>query len=240
VALPDEVLTETLALAGVALTHQRLEDALEEICRIASRAVPAADGASLTSIGPAGPEATSSSSEWSKHLDEMQYDEHEGPCLDAGRTGVLFRVRDTADEPRWPSYMPRAVMTGARSIVSIPLTVEAKTIGALNIYSREPDAFSQEAVALAEIIAGHASLAVQVASALQARGELAEQLREAMASRATIEQAKGMLMAADRTLDPEAAFGVLRAASQRENVKVRDIALRLVERREPPRSVEAL
>lgn len=232
--LPDETLTELLALAGVALVHEDVNDALQEICRIASRAVPVADGASLTTFSAEGPEAAAASSDWSEQLDEMQYDEHEGPCLDAGRTGVLFRVRDIGDEPRWPSYMPRAFELGARSMVSIPMTVEAKTIGALNVYSRQVDAFAPEDVALAEVIGGHASLATQVATALKSRQDLALQLREAMASRATIEQAKGMLMGSDATLDPDGAFEVLRAASRRENVKLRDIARRIVERRPPP------
>jgi GAF domain-containing protein len=230
----DEILSETLALAGVALAFDELDDALEEICRIASRALVRSAGASLTSFNASGPVATRSSSEWARQLDEMQYEEHEGPCLDAGRTGVVFRVRDIGQDPRWPSYMPRAHAAGARSMVSIPLTVEAKTIGALNVYARELDAFDQEAVALAEIIGGHASLATQVATALHSRADLARQLREAMASRATIEQAKGILMAADRSLDADGAFELLRTASQRENVKLRDIALRLVERRSPP------
>jgi len=233
VDLSDETLTETLALAGVALSFAELDGALEEICRIAGRAVPNAEGASLTTFTASGPVAGTASSDWARELDEMQYEEHEGPCLDAGRTGVMFRVRDTTQEPRWPSYMPRAVAAGARSMLSLPLTAEAKTIGALNVYARRPDAFTHENVALAEVIGGHASLATQVAMALQSRTDLARQLREAMASRATIEQAKGMLMAADHSLDPDGAFELLRSASQRENVKLRDVARRIVEGREP-------
>jgi len=232
--VPDEILTESLALAGVALAHEDLEGALEEICQIASRAVPRAEGASLTSFTASGPVGATASNDWAMQLDEMQYEEHEGPCLDAGRTGVLFRVRDLEGELRWPSYTPRAFDLGARSMVSIPMTVEAKTIGALNLYAREVDAFGAEEVALAEVVAGHASLAAQVATALKSRRDLATQLREAMASRATIEQAKGILMASNTRLDADGAFEVLRSASRRENVKLRDIAQRIVERRSGP------
>ena len=48
-----------------------------------------------------------------------------------------------------------------------------------------------------------------------------------MSSRAVIEQAKGVLMAEQGCL-PEEAFELLRAASQRENVKLREIAERIV------------
>ncbi len=54
-----------------------------------------------------------------------------------------------------------------------------------------------------------------------------------MRSRAIIEQAKGILMAASPDLDADGAFDVLRRASQRENVKLREIAGRIVGRRRP-------
>ena len=49
-----------------------------------------------------------------------------------------------------------------------------------------------------------------------------------MQNRAVIEQAKGMLMAA-QGFDEDAAFEMLVNASQRENVKLRDIARRIVD-----------
>jgi hypothetical protein len=54
------------------------------------------------------------------------------------------------------------------------------------------------------------------------------QLGEALASRAVIDQAKGVL-AAVRSLTPDAAFDVLRETSQRRNVRLRTLAERLVD-----------
>ena len=53
------------------------------------------------------------------------------------------------------------------------------------------------------------------------------QLKDALISRATIEQAKGILMATSK-VGPDGAFEVLKHASQRENMKLRDIAARIV------------
>jgi AmiR/NasT family two-component response regulator len=53
-------------------------------------------------------------------------------------------------------------------------------------------------------------------------------MRLAMESRAVIEQAKGVLMG-QRRVDADEAFEMLRAASQRSNRKLRDIALGIVE-----------
>lgn len=55
----------------------------------------------------------------------------------------------------------------------------------------------------------------------------AEQLREALDSRAIIDQAKGILMAL-RQISAEEAFALLVEQSQRENVKVREVAVRFI------------
>jgi hypothetical protein len=64
------------------------------------------------------------------------------------------------------------------------------------------------------------------------RRTTSEDVRHAMevisASRPTIEQAKGVLMMT-YALDAEAAFELLRRYSQRENIKVRDVARSVVE-----------
>ena len=223
---------ELLALAGVAVAHDDLAAALQDICRIAARAVRGADGTSLTMFAASGPQAAAASSEWAEQLDELQYVEHEGPCLDCARTGLVFRVRDIGAEPRWPSYMPRAHERGARSMVSLPLTAEAKVMGALNVYSQQVDAFGAEEVSVAEIVAGHASLATQVAATLHGHRELAEQLRTAMASRAVIEQAKGVIMATSGC-GPDTAFERLVQQSQHENRKLREVAAEIVARYNP-------
>jgi AmiR/NasT family two-component response regulator len=62
---------------------------------------------------------------------------------------------------------------------------------------------------------------------------LARDLAEAMRSRAVIEQAKGILMA-DSRIGADAAFEELVRRSQNANVKLRDIARRLVEERSTP------
>jgi transcriptional regulator with GAF, ATPase, and Fis domain len=229
VDLSEEAIRGLQSLAGVALSHDELGTALREVCLVATGSVRNADGATLTSFSAKGPEVAASSDDWATALDELQYEEREGPCIDAGRAGLVFRIPDIERETRWPSYMPRAHALGAASMISLPMTVEAKTIGALNVYSREVEAFGSEEVSVAEIIAGHACLATQVVAALQGHRELAAQLHEAMASRAAIEQAKGIIMGT-MGCGPDEAFERLVQQSQHENVKVRELAEELVRR----------
>ena len=215
-------------LAGVVLSQDDLISALGEVTRIAVEVVPVAVGASVTSFDAGLPSTVASSDAWSKELDELQYVEREGPCLDCARVGTVFRVVDLATDMRWPTYGPRAAAHGARSSVSLPMGADGRIVGALNLYAREPAAFGVEHVALAEVIAAHAGMAHEVATAFFGHKELGEQLREAIDSRAVIEQAKGIVMAQQRITADE-AFQVLVGLSQQRNAKLRDVARDLVE-----------
>ena len=225
-AVSQEALDELAVLAGVVLMAPDLNETLAEICRIATRAVPNAEGASVTTLGEGTPIAVASD-DWAKDLDEMQFAEHEGPCLDAFRTGNVFRIRDFNSDNRWPSYSMRALERGAISMISIPLSAQGTLVGALNLYARRADAFDAEAASVAQVVAGHVGLASQVSAAFFRHRDLAEQLAEAMRSRAVIEQAKGVLMAQHR-LDAESAFDFLRTTSQNANRKLRDVAADVV------------
>ena len=222
----DDAFEALTRLAGIVLVADDLANTYVEMCRIAVQAVPPAIGASVTTH-PEGRPAAVASDSWAQELDELQFEEQEGPCLDAYRTGNAFRVRDFATETRWPFYSKQATRKGAASMVSVPLTAQGNVVGALNMYSRSADAFDAESTALAHVVAGHVGLASQVSAAFFRHRDLAEQLADAMTSRAVIEQAKGILMA-DRRCDAETAFAILREMSQRDHRKLRDVARDIV------------
>ena len=66
-----------------------------------------------------------------------------------------------------------------------------------------------------------------------ALAEEVDGLQKAMVARSVIEQAKGVLMSTMH-IGADAAFAVLVAASQRENVKLRDLATRIAEAQAAP------
>jgi transcriptional regulator with GAF, ATPase, and Fis domain len=141
----------------------------------------------------------------------------------------VLRIDDMRTEQRWPDYTARVLGVGVRSSLSIPLPYQGSTIGALNMYSTRPSAFaSSEAEEAATAVSEGVAVAVLNADAHDRMAEHARNLRLAMESRAVIEQAKGVLMAQKR-VGPEEAFEILRAASQRYNRKLRDLALGIVE-----------
>ena len=75
--------------------------------------------------------------------------------------------------------------------------------------------------------AAHAAIVLANSQAYWDAHQLSEDLLQAMKSRATIEQAKGILMGAQRCSADE-AFQILVRASQRENRKLREIADEIV------------
>ncbi|CCG01091.1 GAF and ANTAR domain-containing protein [Blastococcus saxobsidens] len=215
-------------LSRVTLGGRELGEVLGEITGIAARAVPGAEAVSTTMVRGDKAFTAAFSGQMALDADELQYEEDSGPCLDAGRGGVVLRVDDMRTEQRWPAYVARVRRTGVRSSLSVPLPYQGSSIGALNVYSTEPAAFATPE-SLAAGLGVAETIAVAVANA-DAHAQLAEQARNmriAMESRAVIEQAKGVLMA-QRHVDPEQAFEILREASQRYNRKLRDIAAGIV------------
>lgn len=226
--LTHETALELAKLAGLVLTEPDLDTALVAVTKVATAAVEPCDGASLTMRTRGVPSAPAASDEWAVELDKLQFVEQEGPCLDCLREGSVMRVRDLATDGRFPNYGPKAADKGALSALSLPLVADGRTVGALNLYSRRPDAFGSEVVAVGELLAAHASLGISAATAYFSSRQLADQMRQALESRAVIEQAKGVLMAQQGGTADE-AFDALVSQSQRNNRKLRDIAQSVVD-----------
>jgi GAF domain-containing protein len=213
-------LAETLlSVRGVSETMDVLVDAAVEV-------VDGADHASLSHMRGRALVSASSNDDVGRILDGIQTGADEGPCLDAIRTGEIMIARDLGSDPSWPRYGPSAVdSVGVYSSYAHPLRNGKRAFGALNLFANEIDAFhsdpDQEAVIA--ILAAHCAPAL--AAALHH-----EAMEAALRTRDIIGQAKGLLMArAD--VDEDEAFQMLISASQRMNVKLAEVAHRLVEGR---------
>ena len=216
-------------LSRVVLVDRTLEQVLTDVTRIAAQGIPGAEATSITLLRDEKAFTVAHHGEMALAADELQYAHGYGPCMDAGRGGVLLRVDDMRTEERWPDYVAHVVRsTPVRSSLSVPLPYQGTSIGALNNYSTQPAAFAspdslRAGLEVAEVVA----VAIANADAHHQLSEQTRNMRVAMESRAVIEQAKGVLMA-QRHVDAEQAFEILREASQRYNRKLRDIALGIV------------
>ncbi|WP_328561421.1 ANTAR domain-containing protein [Streptomyces coelicoflavus] len=110
---------------------------------------------------------------------------------------------------------------GLRSALSLRLRADRRRLTVLTAYARKPQAFDEDAARIGRLFTAHVSLALDSAT-------VREQLTEAMRTRDLIGQATGILM--ERLdIDAAGAFESLVKASQRENVKLRDLARRIVD-----------
>jgi GAF domain-containing protein len=216
------------ALARLSLRGRDLSDILGEVTGIATTAVPGADSTSITLVRDERGFTAAHDGQMALAADELQYDRGYGPCLDAGRTGLVMSVPDMREEERWPDYATAVVADGVLSSLSVPLPFQGATIGALNIYAGKPHAFGDESLETAEEVAAYIAVAVANAESFAASTELAHQMQEAMASRSVIDMAKGILMA-QNGCTPDEAFTMLSHASQRSNRKLRDLARAIVD-----------
>src|SRR4051812_17103545 len=138
-----DLVTAFTRLQALTLSTTRVNEFLSELAAVAPQMGGPAMSCSITLRGDHTPFTVTSSDDLASQVDEIQYTEHEGPCLQALNDGAVIYVADIRDESRWPGYRDHAVMVGVRSSLSLPLQVGDQVIGALNVYSRQPDAFDE-------------------------------------------------------------------------------------------------
>ena len=149
-------------------------------------------------------------------LNELQNELGEGPTFTALTDRATVVVNDLGAELRWPRFVQAATSHGVRCLMVFRLFVEREVLGVLTIYGPTPNMFSEESVAVGEIFAQHAAVALAGAAAQ-------EQMQAAIASRDVIGQAKGILMARDKITGLQ-AFATLVKASQEVNLKLTAVA----------------
>jgi GAF domain-containing protein len=158
--------------------------------------------------------------------DQLQLECDEGPSLDVIAERDTILVPDTIGELRYPDWAPKVAALGLRSVLSVRLATTGSTLGVLQLFNTEPSAFETDDDAVAHILARHASVALA-----NARQEAS--LWQAIDARKLVGQAQGILM--ERFgIDSDQAFAVLRRYSQDNNIKLRDVAQRLIDTRRLP------
>lgn len=225
-ARPGELDAAMEALARLDLGTQSLSATLQLVAELAKRALPEVDETSITLLRGERAHTAVFTSPIAVRLDERQYESGFGPCLDCAATGATILLRHTDPDPVYPAFTREALRAGIRHTVSVALLVPHRSAGALNLYAADTE-ISVDTVLAAERFAAYAAVAVANADRLDHAQELAAQMQQAMQSRAVIEQAKGILMAR-HGYDADRAFAELARRSQHKNVKLRDLAARMV------------
>ena len=226
--MDDELAASLTGLSTLLTDHRPLQDTLTDIAAFAVGAIPGAQGAGLTMLEDDRPQTVVASAPFVKAIDDVQYGLGEGPCLLAVETRRTQTSGSLGGEPRWPRFGPRVGRMGVHSVLSLPLLLPDRVVGALNVYARPKDAFTAEAVRVGELFAVPAAVSVHNAQVLAQTQRLAGQLEQALTSRSVIDRAVGVLMSRSGG-SPDEAFDRLRAMSQDQHLKLHQVAAALVD-----------
>jgi len=220
-------------LAALVSGSSGLQGLLGEVASFAAHAIPGADGAGVTLLRFDGSEsrveALAASHPFVSEIDQIQYvTVKEGPCITAALERRTVRSGSLGGEKMWPRFGPRVSRLGVHSALSLPLLLPDQTVGAINVYAHAKDVFDDHATELGELFAAPAAVAVHNAQLLAQAVTLAAQLRSALSTRPVIDQAIGLLRGRTGGTAEE-AFTRLRVISQRDHVKLADVAQHLLD-----------
>ncbi len=221
---PTGAITELTAITSA---DTDMASILDDVVRFVCRRIPGADECSLTLIRDDKATTVASTGSLPLKLDEVQYEFGYGPCLEAGRSDEMLQIDDVAIETRWPSYLAEARQLGLGSSVSFPLPVENYLVGALNVYGRQPNAFSATSIALGRALGRHITAALSLAETSLNHRDRVAHLEKAVQSHSVIDQAKGIIMAQQKC-SGDVAFAMLRKLSMDQNIKLYELAAALV------------
>jgi GAF domain-containing protein len=218
--------------------EEPLDDIAGRVAETAVAAIPYADAVSITVLSWPDARTAASTHERALELDQHQYASGRGPCLQAAWQRSPVRAVISEEHQRWPEFVEAAQRVGIHASLSVPLLIEGRSeeqelVGSLNIYSQTSSAFDPFDAELMRLYTAAAGQAISNAGRWQHSRETVSQLEKALLSRSDIDMAKGALIAL-HGCEPGEAFARLVDESQRRNIKVRDVAVELLDRMKAP------
>jgi anti-anti-sigma factor len=213
--------------------HETVDASLRLVVALARALVGGADGASVSLRRHDRLATVAASDETVLAMDADQYATGQGPCVDASTLGRRFSTESLDAETRWPAFAPKARALGINAIVSSPLLVRDRPVGALNIYSRTADAFTSQDRDLAALFAAEASTVLGDAEPSVGSAGRAVWFAEALEGRQMIALAQGVLMER-HSIDHTAAYRALRRYSTKTSRPLRERAEDIVASAHPP------
>lgn len=215
----DPITWEATRLAARSARADALADTLSRMMALIPEIIVACDGASVTLRRPDYLMTAAASDDTVRDLDNIQYARDQGPCVEAANTGVQTHADALAQEQRWESFTPQARGRGIESILSSPIIVDDQPAGALNLYSRSPQAFLPTHQDLATVLAAQAAMLLGEPDPTTGR-DLDDRIHDALSSRDVIAQAQGILM--ERLdVDARTAYATLRRDAVRTSTPLR-------------------
>ncbi len=202
---------------------------LNQLVAYAAVQVHACSGAAAVLWRGGEPAALAASHPALPELIDVQVRRGRGPMLDALSGGEPVGCPDTLEERRWPEFAGTALRQGVRCSLSLAHRSGAEAV-CLSLFGARPRTLEAGSVPAAERLVALVGAVLGVASDYGEARRSARQLRDAAESRAVVDQAKGVLMHALGWTADE-ALQRMRQISQARNVKVTEVAARIIDAR---------
>ncbi len=215
----NDVRQALVQLSRLRFGEMNIEEALREIVQT-THAIFSVDGAGLMLVDADHHlRNVAASDERFAHLEDLQIQHQEGPCVDAFDGKELVGVEDLESDGRWPAFRDAAVARRVRAVLASPLPYNQDAVGVVAVLSEQRRPWSPEGELALLAFTDLAALLIASMMQGQEQSELAVQLQAALASRQVIEQAKGVLVGRNR-ITPREAYVQLRAQARTERRKL--------------------
>jgi GAF domain-containing protein len=224
---PQDVRHALHELGRLRFGEMRVEEAMHQVVQT-THAIFSVDGAGLM-LADAEHQLRNAavSDDRVRHLEELQIEHSEGPCITAFDDKVLVNAPDLVTDLRWPAFSRAAADRGVRAVLASPIPYNQDAIGVVAVLSQQEHPWTPEAELALLAFTDLAALLIASMMMSEQQSELAQQLQGALNSRAVIEQAKGVLIG-QRGLSAQAAYEQIRARARAERRKVTAVAAELV------------
>jgi PAS domain S-box-containing protein len=189
---------QALSKSGRALIYAADETAyLQEICRIivedcghAMAWIGFAESDAMKTVRPVASAGFEEGYLDTLHISWADTERGRGPTGTSIRTGQVSQCRNMLTDPQFAPWYAEAVKRGYASSAVFPLLIDGQAIGALSLYSREPDGFPDDEVQLLNELAedlafGITTLRLRAAHTVAERGLRENEQRMRLATETT-------------------------------------------------------
>jgi transcriptional regulator with GAF, ATPase, and Fis domain len=226
----DQAFAEAfVVLADTMVADYDVVDLMHRLCGFCAELLPVAAAGLVLTDQHGDPRLLASSNEQARVVELFQLDnDHQGPCLEAYRTGQPVVVADLDRyRDRWPGFVAEVRRQGFHGVYALPMRLRENIIGVLSLFDTTATSLSDRDRRLAQALANVATIGILQQRAVNRGETLIEQLQGALNSRLIIEQAKGVLSERG-DLDIDEAFTLLRDYARAHRQRLSELARAVV------------
>jgi GAF domain-containing protein len=207
--------------------EMNVEDAIREIVHT-THSIFSVDGAGLM-LCDADQQLRSvaASDQRFEHLEELQVQHGEGPCIEAYDGKKLVGAEDLTSDGRWPDFSHAAVARRVRAILASPLPYNQDAVGVVAVLSEQRRPWSPEGELALLAFTDLAALLIASTMMGEQQSVMSRQLQGALNSRQIIEQAKGVLIGTQH-ISAREAYEQLRAQARSRRRKLTEVCAEIV------------